>query len=170
MVLDREFSYEGLLEAFEAEGLKFVIRLNTGTRPPFTDEAGKRLRLSLAPGKRVVRRGLYYNGQVPVNVAREWQKGFKEPLWVITNLEPEEALEIYRARMKIDESFKDLKNLLNLERLMNKKRELMEKMVALVLMAYAIGLLLGEAVRDRMYGAKEGRRQRPGKKGGEKGG
>ena len=70
----------------------------------------------------------------------------------MTNLEPEEGLEIYRARMKIEESFKDLKDLLNLEKLMSKHQEQMEKMVALVLLAYAIGLLLGEAVRDRMYG------------------
>ena len=35
---------------------------------------------------------------------------------------------------------------------MNKKREQMEKVVALVLLAYAIGLLVGEALRDRMYG------------------
>jgi hypothetical protein len=53
----------------------------------------------------------------------EERKGFKEPLWIITNLEPLEGLRIYKARMKIDESFKDLKSLLNLEKIMNKKRE-----------------------------------------------
>ena len=87
-----------------------------------------------------------------MNVAGKWRQGFQEPLWVMTNLEPEEGLEIYRARMKIEESFKDLKALLNLEKLMNKHQEQMEKMVALVLLAYAIGLLLGEAVRDQIYG------------------
>jgi transposase len=87
-------------------------------------------------------------------VAGEWQEGFSEPLWVITNLEPEEGLEIYRARMKIEESFKDLKSLLDLEKVMNKKRKQMEKVVALVLLAYAIGLLVGEALRDGMYRGK----------------
>jgi hypothetical protein len=57
--------------------------------------------------------------------------------------------------MKIEESFKDLKSLLNLEKLMNKGQEKLEKMIALVLLAYAIGLLVGEALRDRMYQAGE---------------
>lgn len=39
---------------------------------------------------------------------------------------------------------------------MNKKREQMEKVVALVLLAYAIGLLVGEAMRDGMYGSGGG--------------
>lgn len=34
---------------------------------------------------------------------------------------------------------------------MNKRQENMEKMLALVMIAYSIGLLLGEAIRDRMY-------------------
>jgi len=36
---------------------------------------------------------------------------------------------------------------------MNKQQE---KIVALSLLAYAIGLLVGEAIRDRMYGDKGG--------------
>lgn len=154
VVLDREFSYEGLFQEFVEEGMKFVIRLNTGNHPTFKDEDGHRVTLLLTPGERVFHRGLYYKGKVKVNVAGEWKEGFKEPLWVITNLEPEEALRIYKARMKIDESFKDLKSLLSLEKVMNKGRENMEKVVALVLLAYAIGLLVGEAVRDRMYRGK----------------
>jgi len=155
VVLDREFSYEKLFADFDEEGIRFVCRLNSGNHPTFKDEEGNEVMLSLAAGERVLRRGLSYKGKVKVNVAGEWRKGFKEPLWVITNLEPEEGLKIYQARMKIDESFKDLKSLLDLERIMNKKREQMEKVVALVLLAYAIGLLVGEALRDRMYGGNE---------------
>ncbi len=61
--------------------------------------------------------------------------------------------------MKTDESFKDVKNLLDLEKIMNKKREQMEKVVALVLLASAIGLLVGEALRERVYGGNGGREQ-----------
>ena len=129
--------------------------MNTGNHPTFYDEEGNRVILSLEPGERVFRRGLYYKGKIEVNVAGEWEKGFKRPLWIITNLEPEEGLEIYRGRMKIDSMIKDLKSLLNLEKVMNKRREQMEKVVALVLLAYAIGLLVGEALRDRAYGSGE---------------
>lgn len=154
VVLDREFSYQGLFQDFVTEGMKFVIRLNIGNHPTLCNGEGEEVILSVTPGERSFRRGLYYKGKVRVNVAGEWQEGFSEPLWVITNLEPEEGLEIYRARMKIEESFKDLKSLLDLEKVMNKKRKQMEKMVALVLLAYAIGLLVGEALRDGMYRGK----------------
>ncbi|MDQ1317524.1 MAG: hypothetical protein QG588_1176 [Candidatus Poribacteria bacterium] len=58
-----------------------------------------------------------------MNLIGRLEKGFSEPIWVISNLPPEEALRIYRSRMKIDESFRDLKNLLSLEKIMNKKQE-----------------------------------------------
>lgn len=151
VVMDREFSYEGLFEDFVEEGLNYVIRLNTGNRATITDEEGKKLPLSIAPGEKVVMRGVYYRGKVKVNLGGQWKKGFDEPLWVISNLEPKRAFEIYQARMKIEESLKDLKSLLNLDKLMNKQQENMEKVVALVLLAYSIGLLVGEKIRDRMY-------------------
>ena len=40
---------------------------------------------------------------------------------------------------------------------MNKEKENMEKVVALVLLAYAIALLIGEELRDRVY---QGRKRR----------
>lgn len=151
VVLDREFSYESLFADFMAEKINYVIRLNTGNKATITDGEGMKLSLSINPGEKVFLRGVFYKGKVGVNLAGQWKRGFKEPIWVISNLEPEEALTIYRARMKIEESFKDLKSLLNLEKLMNKGQEKLEKMIALVLLAYAIGLLVGEALRDRMY-------------------
>jgi len=38
LVLDREFSYEGLLEALVVEGIHFVIRLNMGSHPLISTE------------------------------------------------------------------------------------------------------------------------------------
>jgi transposase len=62
---------------------------------------------------------------------------------VISDLEPEQAMEIYQARMKIEQSFRDLKSLLGLAKTMNKSRQGMEKMVAMMFVAYSIGLLIG---------------------------
>ena len=87
-----------------------------------------------------------------MNVAGVWEPGHPEPLWIITDLDSEEALSIYRKRMAIEESFRDLKSLLGLERLMNKAQEYLEGMVALVLMAYGIGLMLGEVLREMIFG------------------
>jgi transposase len=89
----------------------------------------------------------------------------------MTNLAPETGLAIYQARTKIEESFRDLKSLLHLDKVVNKTQNNMEKMVALVLIAYAIGLLVGESVRDHLYGSSEqapattSRQQNPAHKG-----
>ena len=58
-----------------------------------------------------------------------------------------------KKRMWIDECFRHLKTLLDLDKIMNKKRVNMEKMVALTLLAYSIGLLIGEEIRSRVYSA-----------------
>jgi len=158
LVLDREFSYEELFADMVSEGIKFVIRLKAGNKPTIINESGEKISLLLKPGTTECHRGVYYKGKIEVNLIGKWDKGFSEPMWVISNLPPDEALEIYTFRMKIDESFRDLKSLLSLDKIMNKKRINMEKMIALVLLAYSIGFLLGEGIRDRMYEGKKWRR------------
>lgn len=69
----------------------------------------------------------------------------------MTNLKAEDGLAIYFQRMNIEEAFRDLKSLLNLHKLMNKRRTLMEKMVALLLIAYAIALVLGETLLAQLF-------------------
>jgi hypothetical protein len=64
------------------------------------------------------------------NLAGDWAPGREEPVGVFSNLEPEKALEIYRSRMKMEPSFRDLKGLLGLEKGMSKKLENLEKLIA----------------------------------------
>lgn len=151
IVLDREFSYEGFFEACLAEGINLVVRLNVESGVVIKDEDGERLPMALKPGQCVVREAVYYKGSVKLNLIGKWDKGFSGPLWLITNLPPKEACEVYSERMKIEESFRDLKGLLGLGQVMNKKRENMEKMIAMLLMAYVLGLLIGEEIRQRLY-------------------
>lgn len=106
LVLDREFSYLTLLEKLVAEGVNFVIRLNLGSNPPvFINAEGRRVELQVTPGNSAVYCQIFYRGQVLVNVMGIWRQGFRRPLWVMTNLPPEEALQTYQARMKIEQSF-----------------------------------------------------------------
>jgi hypothetical protein len=56
--------------------------------------------LTISPGEKVFYRGLYYKGKIKVNVAGKWDKGFKEAIWIITSLDPEEGLLIYEERGK----------------------------------------------------------------------
>lgn len=153
LVLDREFSYLELLLSLIEEQLKFVIRLNLGSHPPkFYDHQGREVALTLSPGETVVHPNVWYKGKACVNLIGRWKKGFSEPLWVITNLEAQQGLHIYLSRMKIEESFRDLKDLLGMTKLMHQKQEYMEKMIALLLLIFSIGLLLGEGLRDFLYG------------------
>ena len=156
LVLDREFSYLELLEYLVQVGVNFVIRLNMGSHPPtFLDAAGRKVILTVSLGDQVAYHQLRYMGKVLVNVVGVWHKGCAEPLWVMSNLAPDRALTIYFARMKIEEAFRDLKNLLNLDKVMNKSQQHMEQMAALVMLAFTIGFLSGEAVRDELYGAPD---------------
>jgi hypothetical protein len=158
LVLDREFSYEGMLEEMIEAGIHFVIRLNTGNKVTILNEEGGKVSLTVGIGKKVHYREVYYKGKIKVNLAGKWEKGFKEPMWVITDGDPVKGLEIYSMRMKIDESFRDMKSLLELEKIMNKKQTNLDKMIGMVLVAYSIGFLIGEQIRDRVYPGKEWKR------------
>ncbi len=157
IVLDREFGCGLLLENLVAANLHFGIRLRMGSNPPvFVDTAGRWIRPSIAQDSRkVIYRQLYYQGKVAVNLAGIWSKGFRQPLWMMSDLEPERGLEIYQARRKIKQSFRDMKSLLNLDKIMNKSRINMEKMVAMTMITYTVGVLAGEAFREEVHHVNE---------------
>jgi len=153
LVLDREFSYLELLQALVIEQIHFVIRLKVGLpQVGLTDAQGQAIKLIPQPGKTVVYRQVWYKGLVQVNLIGLWRAGFQTPIWVMTDLEPEHGLAIYLKRMKIEESFRDCKNLLGLGQLMNKQQAYLEQMIAFTLLAYVVGLFIGEALRDVSWG------------------
>jgi hypothetical protein len=155
LVLDREFSYEELMETLYIEHIQFVIRLNLGDQhkqPRLIDADGEPIKLFIQPGETIIRPNVYYLGTVKVNLIGYWRKSLSKPLWVMTTLEPKRGLEIYLQRMKIEETFRDCKNLLHLAKLMNKKQPLLEQMIAFCLLAYVVGVWFGEAIRDVVYG------------------
>lgn len=154
LVLNREFSYEELMEVFEIERIQFVIRLNLGDQrkqPRLTDADGEPVKLLIQPGETVIHPKVYYLGRVRVKVIGYWRKGLSQPLWIMTSLDPKRALEIYQKRMKIEQTFRDCKDLLHLTKLMNKTQALLEQMIALTLIAYVVGVWLGETIRDVVY-------------------
>lgn len=155
LVLDREFSYAELMDTLSQEQIQFVIRFNQGnTKHPtrLVDADGEPVKLMIRPGETLIRKNVYYLGRVKVHLIGHWRIGRSKPLWVITSLEPERGLEVYQQRMKIEESFRDCKDLLHLGKLMNKQQRYLEQMIALSLIAYVAGLWLGEALRDVVYG------------------
>jgi hypothetical protein len=155
IVFDREFSYRELLNSLVDEGVHFVIRLNMGANPPrfyYDTEQKHPLRLLIAPiNKPQFYRQVYYMGTVCLNVVGIWRYGFKDPMWIMTNMEPESALALYDQRMKIEICFRDLKSLLHIDKVMNKSQLNLDKMLAMVMLAYAICVIVGEAIRDVQY-------------------
>jgi hypothetical protein len=153
MVFDREFSYQGFLESLHAEEIDFVIRLRLGANAPrFFNAEGREIQLLIAQnGKPKTFHQLTYRGEIPVNIFGIWQPGFKKPLWIMTSLSPEEGYRIYQLRAKIETSFRDLKTLLNVDKIMNKSKFYLEKVLALFMIAYTIAMLIGEAIRDIRY-------------------
>ena len=155
IIFDREFSYRLVLKSLVASDIQFVIRLNMGNNPPnfyYDADQKQQLRLAIAPlNKPKIYRQVYYMGEVPLNVIGIWQYGFKQPIWIMTNLEPEDGLKLYFKRMKIEICFRDLKSLLNIHKIMNKSQTLLNKMIALVMLAYSISIVIGEAIRDVQY-------------------
>jgi hypothetical protein len=160
LVLDREFSYLELLLRLVEEQLNFVIRLNLGRQPPkFYHSDGREVVLLVARGETVIHNQVWYQGKVCVNLIGVWRKGFPRPLWVMTSLEATHGQRIYFARMKIEQTFRDLKSMLGMSRLMNKRQLNMEKMLALLVLVYAIAMLVGECVRDYLYGEPVGQQE-----------
>lgn len=152
LVLDREFSYLELLEYCQASGIHFVIRRHLGSHPPkFYYDDDREVVLQARRGPPEVYQQVLYKGRVAVNVVGAWRPEFAEPLWVMSDLPAARALALYYQRMKIEETFRDLKHLLGLTKLMNKRQDYMEQMAALTLLAYAVGVLVGETLRDALY-------------------
>ena len=103
LVLDREFSYQELLQALVAEKIHFVIRLKVGVpQVSLMDADGKTLQLRILPGQIVTYCQVRYKGCVSVNLIGFWREGLQTPLWVMTDLTPETGLAIYFKRMKVE--------------------------------------------------------------------
>lgn len=106
------------------------------------------MELAVSLGQKEVYKGVWYKGKVRVNVVDFWDPRFGEPLWVMTDLLPVQALDIYQQRMKLEESIRDMKNLLGMDRVMAKSQRNMEQVLALLMIAYAIGLFIGEKLHE----------------------
>ncbi len=153
LVLDREFNYRALMERLYIEEIPFVIRLNLGDQhkqPRLIAAEGRPIKLLVRPGKTVIHRQFYDLGVVPVNLIGTWRKGLRNPLWVISSLEPKTARQIFENRMKIEMTFRHCKDLLHLPKLMNKRQDNLEKMIALTLIAFIIALFFGEALSEML--------------------
>ena len=78
-------------------------------------------------------------------------------VFVLTSIDPEQGLALYRKRMKIEETFRDVKGLLGLGKVMTKGRGNLEGLIGLMVLAYAVGMMIGEVMREEVYRSKKKR-------------
>ncbi len=127
------------MERLYIEGIPFVIRLNLGDqhkRPRLIDADGSPIKLFVRPGKTVIHRQVFYLGIVPVNLIGYRRKGLNNPLWVISSLEPQAALQIFQNRMKIEMTICFHKSELAFESPRRLKWQYRKKLLLLATLAY----------------------------------
>lgn len=98
----------------EEAGVRYAIRLKARGKAYVEDGAGRRIPLRLGRGERRAWTGVYYRTEGSkwgwkVNAVGVWEAWWEEPLWAMGNPAVEELLAVYRERMKVEESFRDLK-------------------------------------------------------------
>lgn len=161
IIADREFSNEEMMQFFIDKGIYFCIRLKTSAGKHLVqilDKKGNRVNFSLPKGSKRYFKNVYYKGNLKVNIAAQWPSQFAEPMYVITNCSPKLALIFYKKRMKIEESFKDIKDKLKFVKLMNKNQDILEKLLMIGFLAYNIFLYVGEMIRSNPKNRKIARK------------
>jgi hypothetical protein len=161
IAIDREFCNEEMINFFRRHGIHYAIRLKLHAGRwtiTITNRKGKRINLFLKRGSKKNWHSVYYKGKIKVNIAAEWQSGMAEPMYIVTDCEPSKGLKYYKIRMKIEESFKDIKDKLGFTKLMNKKLENLVKLILIGLLAYNILMLIGERLREAVLNKTERRR------------
>jgi hypothetical protein len=110
---DGEFDGIGLLEALQDSGWRYVCRTAKNTQ---VFEPGLQFSLSdlpILPDDQIVIPEVWFTleGYGPVTVMAIWEKGYKEPLYLVTNFEfPDEAWYWYQKRFQIETFFGDQKS------------------------------------------------------------
>lgn len=161
IVADREFSNEEMINFFVKSKIDYAIRLKLSAgryKVRITNRRGKDVDLYVQKGRKKCWKNVYYKGNVKVNIAVEWSINSSEPMYIITNCEPKKGLKYYKIRMKIEESFKDVKDKLGFTKLMNKKRSNLLKLLLIGFLTYNILLLVGEQVRTTVLTKEKARK------------
>jgi len=154
LVADRGFHDRKFFAWLQQGGIPFIIRVKMRPHPlKLYDEAGNPLRPVLQPGESRAWLQVRHHELTGLTLIGYWKQGHAKPLWLLTTWpDAEQALKWYLQRMKIEESFRDIKSLLGVTENMNRQRLWMERTMGLVLLAYAIGYLAGELLRDIAWG------------------
>jgi hypothetical protein len=150
---DRGYARAALFRHCEREGRLFIIRGRAGT---CVDINGRRIKLgelACPPGKIVRYRNVRYQSQLrqAVDVVAFHDPKFQEPWWLIVPagssdlMSDEDVVSLYRQRMRVEHTFRDLKSHIGLRGLKLQVRiaERMGRLLLALAAAYCLAVVLG---------------------------
>jgi len=153
-IMDRGFGYEYFFEKLTTLKNHFVVRvrdlnthvtlLRSGNSLPIKDLI-KRVSV-----KEPILFKIKYKGTIPANlvVCKKIFNGTIHTWALLTDLDnPEEVIDLYKQRMKIEEAFKDWKSTgFNIEKIQIHQWDVLPKLIWCVVLAHFILYLLGETL------------------------
>jgi len=122
-VLDRGFAIPTLIEHFVKNQIFFYVRSKKGKHIILTDKHGKEEKIPIFKTDKVDRTIKSY-GYILRLIVSNKSKKHDEPWYIITNnfdLKRKKIVDIYYFRFEIEETFKDLKHLYELDKFLIKK-------------------------------------------------
>jgi hypothetical protein len=110
---DGEFDGTGLQAALDSFGWQYACRTAKNIQIQFQGQALSLEDLGVTTGQRVFRKGVLFTEEAygPVMVIALWEKGYAEPIYLVSNMTSmQEACTWYRRRMTIETFFSDQKS------------------------------------------------------------
>jgi hypothetical protein len=158
VVADRGFGRVSFARHLQAQGFHYVLRVKGKVWIDLPEHWGRLESLGLREGDSRWEPSVRYGKQhrFETALATRWEAGSKEPWYLITDVPAglDAVMALYRQRMRIEELFRDQKNVRNgwaLRQIQIRRKERLERLLLVLAVAYAIlvayGLLL-ESRRD----------------------
>jgi hypothetical protein len=170
LIADRGFGRAELARTLQELGFHYVIRFQSKVTIQCPQYTGKLNELPVSRGTSRMLRNVLYRKYKPVeqNVVVYWQYGQKEPWFLMTDLDcrPEDVAQIYGRRMKIEQVFRDEKNMrygFSLRQVRVKDPSRLQRLLLLIAMAYiflvAVGFLSQKKLSPRHWSSSSKPRQ-----------
>lgn len=157
-VLDRGFAVPSLIEFFVRNNIVFYVRSKQGKNIIIADKYGRETKL-LANKINSFDIQMKAYGYVLRLVVSNKPKNKEEPWYIITNnfdLKRKEIIDIYYYRFEIEETFKDLKHLYDLDKFLIKKMLTFKTLLWFII----LGLILAYFIKLAKEKLKENSKQK----------
>lgn len=152
LVADRGFGRAEFVQFLQDLHIDFVLRVKADVF--ITTKKGRAIKLRdsvLKPNISAVFKQATYrqDGVVSgITVVGITYAGLDDPWWLVTNLQPEQAIRKYEKRFAIEEWFRDLKHELDIDSIYTKRQKRVAIIVFAACVSYGLLLMLGKLAKQ----------------------